>query len=53
MFVSIVILLYDLFEIFSIYKILKNSSCGAVHFFLGLPVCKFFLLFSLLDSKKN
>ncbi len=32
-FFSISILLYDLFVIFSFYKILKISCCGAVHFF--------------------
>ncbi len=39
-FFSISILLYDLFAIFSIYRILKNSHCGAVlfFFFLGLIV---------------
>ncbi len=50
-FLSISILFYDLFAIFSIYKILTNSRCGAVHFF-GLPVRKMFVSFSLLDSKK-
>ena len=38
---------------FSFYMILKNSSCGAVHFFWGLPMCKTKWSFSLLDSKKN
>ncbi len=42
-----------LFAIFYIYKILKNSRYGAVHFFFGLFVCKIFVSFSLLDSKKN
>ncbi len=37
-FLSISILLYDIFAIFSIYKILKSSRCSAVHFFFGLPV---------------
>ncbi len=40
-FLSISILLYDIFAIFSIYKILKNSRCGAVHFFLVYPCIKF------------
>ncbi len=54
-FFSISILLYDSLAIFSFYKILKNSRCGAVHIliFLCLPMCKNFLSFSLLDSKKN
>ncbi len=32
-FLFISILLYDIFALFSIYKILKNSRCSAVHFF--------------------
>ncbi len=40
-FLSISILLYDIFAIFSIYKILKNSHCGAVHFFWFTRVYNF------------
>ena len=50
-FFSISILIYDLSAIFSFYKILKISSCGAVHFFKVYPCVNFFLSFSLLDSK--
>ncbi len=40
-FLSISILLYDIFAFFSIDKILKNSLCGAVHFFLVYKCIKF------------
>ncbi len=39
-FFSISILLYDLFTFFSFYKILKNSNCGALLFFVFYTCAK-------------
>ncbi len=48
---SISILLYDLFAFFSIYKILINSRCSAVHLFKVYPCVNFFIVLTIRFQK--